>query len=98
MNLSVRDGVVGTASCENQHIARRLFVDMLEDMEKRFLVHRLNGSRDVAVSRFQRLIGTAGWTKQILQLPAVELAYGRRLIHPLVRGFAGMMFEITEVQ
>src|SRR5436305_1014618 len=98
MYLAIRDRIVGTAAGENQRVAASRFVDVIENMEKRFLIHGLNGACDIPVSCFQRLIGAARRAKQILQFLAEESTYGRCFVHPLVDGLAGMMSEITEIQ
>ena len=75
-----------------------LFVQRLEQREKRFLVNRLHGSRDVLVFLLERLIRLPRRAEKIDKVIPVKRSHFRRAILPGVRNVVRVMTKIFEVQ
>src|ERR1700730_16222454 len=75
-----------------------LFVQRLEQREKRFLVHRLHGARDVLVFLLERLIRLPWRAEKIDKVIPVKRSHFRRAILPGVRNVIGVVTKIFEVQ
>src|SRR4029077_19108976 len=85
-------------SGEREIVARVLFVQRLEQREKRLLISCLDRSRNVLVLLLERLVRFSRRSEKIDQRPAIQRAYLGRAILPAVRKFGGVMPKISQAQ
>jgi len=66
VDLPVGDRIVGAAAGKHEIVGGKLLMQMGEEVKERFLVHGLDGTRQILVPLLQRLTGLASLAKELL--------------------------------
>ena len=98
INFSVGDRVHRATAREREIVARMLFMQRLEQSEKRFFVGGLHRAREVLVFLFNRLVRFARRTEEIDQRAPIKCADLGRAIFPSVGNIADVVPKNFQIQ
>ena len=97
-NFSVGNRIHAATACNTNSRSTMFSVQRVEQVKKRFFVHRLYRTRDVFVFLFKRFVAAARFAQQCFQRRGEQRPHARGTVLPFVFDFFSRMPKVVQVQ